>query len=136
MDQIELPVGDKDNGVHGSIGLDHHVVDVQVALGEAKAATERPSSLLVSVLRLQALIKQLVCLLTERSLTKKTAGGREGVRIECSIVESSKVARRQVSTTELLAAAGQGSSLRRWTRVSFFELLLRVGGTRWVDVIV
>ena len=108
-----MPVGDKDNGVHGSIGLDHHVVDVQVALGEAKAATERPPSLLVSVLRLQALIKKLVCLLTERSLTKKTAGGREGVRIEFSIVESSKVARRQVSTTELFAAAGQGSSFRR-----------------------
>ena len=47
-----MPVGDKDDGVRGRGGLDDDMVDVQKGLREAKTMTERPPSLLVSVLRL------------------------------------------------------------------------------------
>ena len=54
-----MPVGNKDDDVRGRSGLDDHMVDVQKGFGEAKALTERPTSLLVSVLRLQALNKRI-----------------------------------------------------------------------------
>ena len=110
-----MPVGDKDDGVRGRGGLDDHMVDVGMGLGEAKAVTERPAGLLVSVLRLQTLNKRIYrpCpLFGERCFTKNPAGGREAVE-EFSSVESSNVARRQVSTTELFAAEGHGSSCKR-----------------------
>ena len=112
---IWLPVGDKDDGVCGLGGLYDDMVDVQKGLREAKTVAERPSSLLVSVLRLQTLNNQIVaCLFGEGcQLTKNPAGGREAVE-EFLANESSNVARRQVSITELFAAEGHnGSSCRR-----------------------
>ena len=109
-----MPVGDKDDGVRGRGGLDDDMVDVQKGLREAKTMTERPPSLLVSVLWLQALNKKISCLFQmRRLLTKNPAGGREAVK-GFSIIESSNVARIQVSSTELFAADGHdGRSCKR-----------------------
>ena len=73
---------------------------------------------------------------TDQCLTRNPEGGRE--LLELSSTESSKVAWRQVSTTELLAAAGQGSRLNRCSSVSFSggELDNFAGGLRCRRVLV
>ena len=50
-----MPVSDNDNGVHGSAGLDNHMVDVQEASRKTQPVAQFPAPLFVSVPGLQAL---------------------------------------------------------------------------------